>query len=202
MAIFGIDVKAFLGWRCECCVFAGNSKKTKSWKIKDHRCVSAESVHRVDVQVPTNQLGWFEYHWIPVFWGIYIYIYHVMSCHVISYHIISYQWNIAVSQTNIRKGVEPNTQTNWFDELSITNISACIYVPKQTPLLWYSCESFQRQDPPEKSLSGLKSWALMVWVWAMDRPTRTACLREFAEMKLLLNPKHFGEETPHLRGNM
>ena len=114
-------------------VFAGNSKKTKSWKIKDHRCVSAESVHRVDGQ-KNRQTNWDDLNTIEYrsFGG---YIYHIKLYHIMSYHIILYQWNIAVSQTNIRKGVELNTLTNWFDELSITNISACIYVPKQTPLL-------------------------------------------------------------------
>ena len=41
---------------------AGSSQKTKSWKIKDHRCASAEFVHGVDGQAPTNQLERFEYH--------------------------------------------------------------------------------------------------------------------------------------------
>ena len=35
---------------------AGSSQKTKSWKIKDHHCASAEFVHGVDGQAPTNQL--------------------------------------------------------------------------------------------------------------------------------------------------
>ena len=40
-----------------------------------------------------------------------------------------------MSQTNIRKDVELITLTNWLDELSITYISACIFVPKKNLLL-------------------------------------------------------------------
>ena len=36
---------------------AGSSQKMKSWKIKDHRCASAEFVHGVDGQAPNKPIG-------------------------------------------------------------------------------------------------------------------------------------------------
>ena len=76
-------------------------------------------------------------------------------------------------------------------------ISQLVFLSQKKTFFWHSFESLQRGDLPEKSLSGLKCWALMVWVWATDRPTRTAWPWEFAEMMFFWTWHIFeGRNTP------